>query len=135
MMDEQRLNDIRQRAEAATPGLWTTWKSQSEVFFEKADVGILTEDGVIIGEFWEGCAGPGNQPYIRPAALNADFACHARQDIPDLLDALAAERERAAQLEALVKTAAEWMYPWCVWCANKGEGHAQDCPRQAALKE
>jgi hypothetical protein len=87
------IETIKAREQVATPGPWGTKASLSKDVFQAADVAI-TADRVAIGEMWEGCPGPGDLPYIRFAAANAEFIAHARTDLPELVAEV--ERLRAA---------------------------------------
>lgn len=102
---EDRLREIRERLRKATKGPW---------FF-----GPLFRD--IAGDFmvWKltkkakrdfvGTVGGLTQPVLPPGEAdilfqaerdNAEFIAHAREDIPYLLDQLAAARQRVKELEA-----------------------------------
>jgi hypothetical protein len=78
------LDDIRARAEAATPGDWWVAKfgSTREVY---AGTGRMDDTFIALD--------------ITPA--NAEFIAHARQDIPRLLDALDRVEEYMQRLDAL----------------------------------
>src|SRR3990170_2066315 len=89
MMDEKRLSEIRQRVEAASPGPWVYDTHMYYEIHKQAD----DPDNVI----WIAELNFNNE------AVNGPFIANARQDIPDLLDALDAERERADKLQAEIK--------------------------------
>jgi hypothetical protein len=55
-MDEKRLNEIKARAEAATPGPWVDWLDN-----------------------------PCDESWARSWPQDAEFIGHARQDVPDLV--------------------------------------------------
>lgn len=88
MMDAAREQQIRQRAEAATPGPWTYTKDPGYAGMygwppEGPD--DLNQEG------WESTHPP-------PGDANGPFIAHARQDIPDLLAALDAARAERDKL-------------------------------------
>lgn len=97
------LDAIRKRAEAATPGPW---------YLERHD----QEDGSIAYEVWS------HEPYYRIISTTdedneknvynaknvADFIAHAREDIPALLSALTAEKERADYLSGRLEVEKGW---------------------------
>lgn len=85
------LNGIRKRCDAATPGPWTAvapWVTAPRADNISSVRVLQARDGVL-GE--------------QQANANADFASHAREDIPALLAALAASEARADALEREVK--------------------------------
>ena len=92
-----RLAEIRARAAAATPGLWggtsgyTGDPAQPEYSYIFADV--VPKAGDLEGAMWTSM--PGGFARYSDAA----FCAHARQDIPDLLAALEAERSARAEAE------------------------------------
>jgi hypothetical protein len=64
-----RIEDIKARAEAATPGPWTDGERDQGYWVCQPG-----EDGdVVVGD------------HYKPDAPDAAFIAHARQDIPDLL--------------------------------------------------
>lgn len=106
-MTPERIAEIRRRVDAATPGPWR-WADWMTTFGE-----VERPDS----ENWrylEACEG-GDDPRMRerdsePALIlvaedplerkpDAMFIAHARQDVPDLLDALAATEARATAAE------------------------------------
>jgi hypothetical protein len=86
-VDSDRLEEIRQRADDATPGPWSVYEMRhGATYITRPDlVGIAREWAM----FWQ------------PA--DGEFIAHARQDVPALLaerDRLAAEnRDLRAKLE------------------------------------
>jgi len=90
-MDDKRIAEIRAREQAATPGPW------------EARVTGYTKTGYAGGPSYFCVLVPDGPVYnVLSDMLDKDdaaFIAHARQDVPDLLAALAAERERAAKLE------------------------------------
>jgi hypothetical protein len=125
-MDEKRLQEIKARVDAATPGPWAIYprrKSAVKAVF-------LTRLGSDGSSMW---TWPG---FVRAQfTRDAEFIAHARQDMPDLL----AENERLrAALEGIEWIKIEnhpgltyWVCPWCN--ATKTNGHRDDCSRQWAL--
>lgn len=85
-MDEKRLDEIRKRAEAATPGPWE-WSQEFRNLKSADGRPILSPEG--FGTYM-----------ILINSDNSDFIAHARQDIPDLLAALEAAEQHAAFVEA-----------------------------------
>ena len=106
-MDKKQIEEIRSRAEAATPGPWHNY--DRGIGYE-VHVGPATEK-----HWWQAgedgherggecsCIHDGFRETI-PNEQNADFIAHARQDIPDLLDALEAAQKRIAELEGVMRS-------------------------------
>lgn len=90
MITDERLKEIKARAEAATPGPWNSWAVVDGI--PHNHVASPTEE---IAEL-------DNGEYIENPNMDADakFIAHARQDVPDLI----AEVER---LEAKLKNVTE----------------------------
>lgn len=93
-MTAERITEIRERAEKATSGPWEVLNPRGE----GNDYGLSRCDGI-----W----GPGETAivitdggYYPPTVPDAEFIVHARQDIPDLLDALSAAQQEIAALRA-----------------------------------
>lgn len=90
-MNDGRITEIRARADAATAGPWTT---DSDFRYGRRVLADLEPEGEYL-EVAE-CSG-----YVMPSpatVVNAEFIAHARQDVPWLLDALAAARAENARL-------------------------------------
>jgi hypothetical protein len=93
-----RLDEIRAREQAATPGHWGTEYDGEGTYYVHARLRTtpqegMASDGVVAtlpGEHADG------QTYA-----NARFTAHAREDVPFLLD-------RVAELEAQVKRVRDW---------------------------
>jgi hypothetical protein len=93
-----RIEEIRARADAATPGHWGTDYDGAGTYYVHARLRTemragMVSDGVVAtiqGEHGD------DQTY-----RNARFAAHAREDVPFLLD-------RVAELEAQVKRVRAW---------------------------
>lgn len=98
-MDDKRLQEIKERAKKATPGVWdwdggrlvTTGKEGIEsVLLRKPHLRQEAED-VFGGEEWD-MLGIGIEVSDSvgekegPIVPDLEFITHARQDIPDLLD-------------------------------------------------
>lgn len=81
------LDAIRARAEAATGGPWKLWGMA--VMADRKGTGYVDQsDDIAIT----------TDPDRGNRTFNAQFIAHAREDIPDLLTALAAERARVDQM-------------------------------------
>lgn len=127
MLDERRLEEIRARCEAATPGPWA-WERHDDPAYDRAQLVAPCEsegcphanlgdgrfdeaanlyardcaDGcrtVMVAEFDELLAEQDPCDF-RPSEADGDFIAHARTDLPDLLADNAALRARVAELEA-----------------------------------
>jgi hypothetical protein len=91
-MSDTRIEEIRARADAATPGHWGTSYDGKGTYTIEAQPRLIPGQGIVnegavatlAGEHGDG------QTYS-----NARFAAHAREDVPFLL-------ARIAQLEALL---------------------------------
>ena len=100
----QRLREIRERSEAATPGPWRvrTWGGTNQENPEPPEWTIDGPDGYGI-EAHDVYPGDGRDVY---------FIAHAREDVPFLLDAIAALSKRCSELErqrdAVLELAAEY---------------------------
>jgi len=94
----EELEAIRKRVEAATPGPWIanlhhTYESAGRTFGTVSAQGdIVPIAAVTLGV--EGCSQEAGR-------ATASFIAHAREDIPTLLSALEAERQRADEAEVL----------------------------------
>lgn len=121
-LTEERLAEIRERAEAASPGPWerglNEWAVQiSSVFWGDgrllAEMNILNEADMVDPVAYER-----SEP-------NAEFIAHAREDVPWLLAEvvrLMAEREaREAALTRIRDNAVAW------------HGNGEDGPRRALV--
>lgn len=123
-MDEARLNEIRARVDAATSGPWE-WREDREFRggfalgpqwperisagdLEAPDLGrwVATCDSVVIPIPPEENDGEteGRVDTIAIDRVDAAFIAHARTDVPDLLDALAAAHARIVALERVGTT-------------------------------
>ena len=97
-MTPERLEEIRKRAEAATPGPWQV---------DDPPVGYLRIIGGVDGDVYD----DGSMKAIYTIVcdihedddeqVNASFIANARQDIPDLLAALDDALARIAELERM----------------------------------
>ena len=94
-MDQTRLDAIRARCEAATPGPWVT--KQPEDNFNGFSLAHLIAMTPLWRKEWDAvwAVPPGG---ASPSA-DRDFIAHARTDVPDMLDEIAALREKVAMLE------------------------------------
>jgi hypothetical protein len=129
MMDEQRLREIRERAEKATPGPWVNFH---DVIHEDVDEDRNT--GIAQAADYGPEAGKPESAIVHmyswaqhdPTRLipNAEFIAHAREDVPWLLDALAAREAEVAELKDAIERVDR--------DANKrGEHTRQGAPSQA----
>ena len=86
-----RLTEIRERAEAATPGPWSWLWLHAAGFVAQCD---LPPHDITSRDIWLGS----ETPLIADDVSDGDgsFIAHARQDIPFLLDQIA---ERDARIE------------------------------------
>jgi hypothetical protein len=91
----ERLADIRQRADAATPGPWLVEDDHRDL-----NRWVTSESGTLEANF--GYLGNRNQD-------DARFTAHAREDIPALL----AEIERLRAVEAAARAFADEMADYC----------------------
>jgi hypothetical protein len=85
-LSPQRESEIRERAEAATPGPWTV-----EADRQRLHRYVLDADGLVYIDF--GYVGNRTQD-------DAEFTAHARADVPALLAELAAVRAERDELQA-----------------------------------
>ena len=142
MLDKKRLDEIRARTDAATPGLW--FSTQSQVIMSKGPLCGICE----VGEF--GVLTEWDPNVESDRAADAEFIAHARQDIPDLLidrDELIAElqkvrlerdqaqqdaqawKERVAQLKHLLSQANAFVIGWANghgFVDEKGDSHPSE---------
>ena len=88
-MDEQQLNEIRERVNAASPPPWTTSLADGQSVYSQTRRTPICHCG--------GMFSPGQ---IRN---NASFIARARVDVLDLLDALQAAEQRAEAAERLLE--------------------------------
>ena len=98
-MTDERLAEIKARADAATPGPWErnnlAGRPEREVFAGDELIGDFGVGG------WEDDEGADR------VEINAEFIAHARQDIPDLLAEVERLREHVATLEHAYKDSRE----------------------------
>lgn len=85
MTDQQRIAEITARCEAATPGPWILSKNKNGFMKAYPQLGLL--------RLAQGLD-----------ELNAIFCCHARTDIPYLLDRLAEAEEELKQADDYIET-------------------------------
>jgi hypothetical protein len=103
-----RLDEIRARADAATPGPWGVWTSMDNTrdILSEAEhpavplVGLYGRDG-------------SEHPTAGEDA-DAEFIAAARSDVPFLLDRLAASEQEAARLRAVL----DWTEALEAWASN-----------------
>lgn len=94
-MNEEEIEEIRKRAEAATPGPWTKWHCKD-----------LHKDRH--GPSCRGVLSARHGNVTMPTEADDDFVAHSRQDIPNLLIALeAAQKENKRLMEELLEAREE----------------------------
>lgn len=92
-LSDEQIEAIKTRAEAATPGPWKWWTSNSWNRLKRDD-----------GDVTQNVAEPfvsrsDSHPDISISEEDMAFISHARTDIPALLSALEAEKKRADEAE------------------------------------
>lgn len=97
-LTEERIAEIRARAEAATPGPWKAGKDD----FTKNIIEAVKDRGTIIVQrrddhnmFWNSIIP------LKQTFSDADFIAHAREDVPALLEEverLRAENEKLKEM-------------------------------------
>lgn len=96
-LTDEEIEEIKARAEAATPGPWKWWTSNSWNRLKRDDCGVtqnVAEPFVSRSD---------NHPGLSINEEDMAFIAHARTDIPALLSALEAEKKRADEAEALAE--------------------------------
>lgn len=114
-MDAERLKQIRERSEKATPGKWQQYGLIGS--------GALGSVQVQVGNI--GRTTHPNWKDVLPNHENARFIAHARTDVPDLLKELELANARIKTLEAAIHRHNE---------AQAGNGDADDCELWAVLR-
>ena len=108
-----RLDEIRARAEAATPGPWKQGDINSRGVISRFDVYSEHAGYVDVASVWN--------------SEDRDFMAHAREDIPYLL----AEVERLRSLLAVVECTDQYKNPWNQNCPdafpNERDGWCPNC--------
>jgi hypothetical protein len=101
MVSDERIAEIRARADAATPGPWGRygWVVDGEEVSPLQGV-LEAALGLSLGSVHHTEPIARFSGYLLPVESNADFSAHARTDVPDLLDALVAARAEIAALRA-----------------------------------
>lgn len=123
-MDQARLDEIKARVEAATPGPWEWRNGNIRTAPVDTESDYYDSNGLLCADR------PGAKPVIKWQG-DKDFIIAARQDVPELVAEV--ERLRAA-LEAI-----EWIedgtdMPYCPACFEwKPNGHGAECTTVAAL--
>jgi hypothetical protein len=135
-LTEERLAEIKARADAATPGPWrfTAWDDSSFMLVYGILAGEAPDSPIVA--YAEHDRGP------EVADADMEFIAHAHQDVPYLLEVVERLRKRVAQLEGVLRSV-EWgcrlqfvNYPECPWCHSRHpDGHSPDCALAAALAE
>lgn len=119
------LDAIRARADAATSGPWVVHHENAH-FPDEADVVYMTSKSDFEpirsnGSYAEDSGYMSNE--------NAEFIAHAREDIPALLAALAAEKARADSMTQLCDTNIESAQLWKAR-ADEAEQRIADAPHE-----
>lgn len=94
-MDEKRLREIRERCEKAEPGPWSAFIDASEGTGVRFNIGTFGLWMASLGHIHLVLGDVSARKFIPPAL--GEFIAHAREDVPDLLEALA---EMGAELVA-----------------------------------
>ncbi len=118
-MMQKRIDEIRARESAATLGPWIFKPGGFIETAKNVPLGKAYPPTQFIpyGDGYKCVAGRDGSEMP-----NADFIAHAREDIPYLLDALAATMKRAEALERAVKE-----YAPCLTCVRETPGNAETC--------
>lgn len=91
-MSDERLEQIKARAAAATPGPWEAWDTGDPPAEDEARAWIVTPASLHLATLYAG----------DPSA-NATFAAHAREDIPALLNEIDRLHEEVRGQRAVAK--------------------------------
>ncbi|MCL2215419.1 MAG: hypothetical protein FWB91_00230 [Defluviitaleaceae bacterium] len=105
-MDKKRIDDIRARADAASPGPWVYFHKRK---YEEHHVGVPSaqvKPFSKIALFSDGCP---------TGSADAEFIAHARQDVPYLLDIIAGMRL--------------CLLGQCQYCVNAKDDEGNSCGR------
>lgn len=95
-MNQQRIDEIRQRCEKTTPGPWISPFDASRMGDGNDDCNSIVniEGETVVGvTYYDG-------PVLYAIETDADFISHAREDIPFLLDLLSEQEREIEQLKA-----------------------------------
>lgn len=113
-MTDKRLEEIRKRVEAATPGPWVPsdhdWGSNDGVYVPEPNEGVCTVHNHGVRSWSCFVAVPANNHACEigsEAHRNMVFIAHAREDIPFLLSELAKLQAENATLRRQVEAAKE----------------------------
>lgn len=126
-----RLDEIRARADAATPGPWGVWTSMDNTrdILSEAEHPAVPLAGLY-----------GRDGSEHPTAgedADADFIAHARSDIPYLLDRLATSEQEAARLRerlaAILACTTAGATRWPMIASGQGRAFALACLEADAL--
>ena len=90
-MTDQELNEIEERANAATPKIWSYGSRRRFLFIESETYDIAVMSGSDFGVH--------SQDFVQ-AMANAKFICKAREDIPALV---AEVRQLRAERDVIIK--------------------------------
>ena len=111
-MTEERLNEILARVKGATPGPWAIGDGSEKMFFQGWDT-VQSKDRVIAERAVYHYHDPDD--FDRQVQRDLVFIAHARQDIPDLLDALVimAQRDIPCKVKKQRTPVGNFMCPNC----------------------
>lgn len=100
-MTPDRITEIKSRCEAATEGPWEYWDNRGKPYWLHRwpqDAGF-PPTGLIVGEMNQGVQIGKSCSLHKPA--DCLFVANARQDVPDLVEALEAAQQWIAELEGV----------------------------------
>ncbi len=101
-MNRERREEIRARAEKATPGPWVTGIGKRADDYGDEYVYVADTSPGLDGLFAEFADDTGTE------RADADFIAHSRTDLPDLLDALEEQERECERLREIVRDARFW---------------------------
>lgn len=98
VIDEKELEEMRARADAASPGPWAAKHEEHDLVgahesWVEFARGRSRSIFLNLRRFFDGCPVPGATEHLEQASRDAEFIAHAREDVPRLLDEV--ERLRA----------------------------------------
>lgn len=109
-MDQRRIDEMRARCDAATAGPWYDYDGPLGNLSNAVSERHKSVTGITSGALGNvyaiediGCVAIAPNTFRR---IDAEFISHARQDLPDLLDHVAAQE---AELQRAQKSAAGWL--------------------------
>lgn len=129
MIDEKRIDGIRERCEKATPGSWKVEKYYHDEPCEKyiKAAAIIANDG-------ENTCTVTRNDWSNPVEADLNFIAHAREDIPYLLTRLAeSQRRERAAIHDLTEIATGG--DPCEYCGSDGENCDVCCVKTADSRD